>query len=70
MWSVQKHNTLYYTERTERKRNIVHVLFEEQSNLQIHPQKIWPFGNVKGPLVTKYLDRWQNTDGGLTQEPQ
>ena len=35
------------------------------------PQKFWPFGNVKGPLVIKYyLDCWQNTGDGLTQEPQ
>ena len=30
------------------------------------PQKVWHFGNVKGLLVIKYLDCWQNTGGGLT----
>ena len=34
------------------------------------PQKIWPFGNVKGLLMIKYSDYWQNTVGGLIQEPQ
>ena len=33
-------------------------------------QKVWPFGNVKGLLVIKYLDCWQNTGDGLTREPQ
>ena len=33
-------------------------------------QKVQPFGNVKGPLLIKYLHCWQNTGGGLTQNPQ
>ena len=40
------------------------------SVLMEQPQNNWPFGNVKGPLVIKYLDCWQNTGGGLSQEPQ